>query len=76
MQGKELALSPGVALKIHASADGLSPIPDLWLDTRKGRKTTGTRGLPERHAFFFKPFFKRPHTQNFTDLPVSPGMPV
>ena len=38
MQGKELALSPGVALKIHASADGLSPIPDLWLDTRKGRK--------------------------------------
>ena len=36
--------------KIHASADGLSPITDMcWRHTER-KETKGTRGLPERHA--------------------------
>ena len=34
----------------HASADGLSPITDMYTERKE---TKGMRGLPERRAFFF-----------------------
>ena len=51
----------------------LSVTPFGW--RRKGRKRK-ERVVCLSVTLFLKPFFKRPHTQNFTDLPVSPGMPV
>ena len=51
----------------------LSVTPFGW--RRKGRKRK-ERVVCLSVTPFLKPFSKRPHTQNFTNLPVSPGMPV
>ena len=40
----------------------LSVTPFGWRHTER-KETKGTRGLPERHAFFLKPFFRRPHSK-------------
>ena len=73
---RKLALSPGVALRsTQVRMGSAASLTCGWRHTER-KETTGTRGLPERHAFSLSLFFKRPHTQNFTDLPVSPAMPV
>ena len=62
---RKLALSLGVAFKIHASADGHSPIADtcVWRHTER-KETKGTRGLPERHAFWLETHGKEGNERN------------
>ena len=51
--------------KIHASADGRSPIADTcgWRHTER-KETKGTRGLPERHAFWLETHGKEGNERN------------
>ena len=55
---------------------GLPERHPFWLETHRKEGNERNAWSAERHAFSLKPFSNRPHTQNFTDLPVSPGMPV
>ena len=72
---RKLALSPGVALRSTQVRMGSAPsLTCGWTHGKEGNDRNTWSAWASR--LFLKPFFKRPHTQNFTDLPVSPGMPV
>ena len=68
MQGKEACSVDWGGFKIHASADGHSPIADTcgWRHTER-KETKGTRGLPERHAFWLET--ERKETKGTRGLP-------
>ena len=63
----KLALSLGVALRSTQVRMGAAPsLTHVAGDTRKGRRkeTKGTRGLPERHAFWLETHGKEGNERN------------
>ena len=62
---RKLALSLGVALRSTQVRMGAAPsLTHVAGDTRERKETKGTRGLPERHAFWLETHGKEGNERN------------